>query len=195
MDTRWIGVACLVMGAALFSLATAADLPGLPAAQQLALRLIEETRDLMQAEVRERGPAAALQECSMIALGLAKQHEKEGWRIRRVSVRYRNPADRPEDYEARVLDEFAALKAKSELRVDTEHAEVVTEEGRRYLRYMKPIVMGSPVCLSCHGGPQDIPPDVKVQLQRHYPEDKATEYRVGDLRGAVSVKMPLGGGQ
>lgn len=195
MNARRIGAACLVMSAALFSLAIAADLPGLLAAQELALRLIEETRDLMQAEVRERGPAAALQECSRIALGLARQHEKEGWRIRRVSVRHRNPADAPDDYEARVLDEFAALKAKSEFRVDTEHAEVVTEEGRRYLRYMRPIVMGSPVCLSCHGGPQDIPPDVKVQLQRLYPEDKSTEYRVGDLRGAVSVKMPLGGGQ
>ena len=191
MNGRRIVFACLAMGATLLSWASAGDLPALRAARELALRIIEETRELMQVEVRARGPAGALQQCSQIALGLAKQHEKEGWRVRRVSVKYRNPADAPDAYEARALDEFAALKAKGELQVDTERAEVVTEEGRQHLRYMKPIVMGSPVCLSCHGGPEEIPPDVKAELQRLYPDDKATGYRVADLRGAVSVKIPL----
>ncbi len=195
MNGRRIVLACLAMGATLLSWAGAADLPGLRAAQELALRIIEETRELMQVEVRARGPAGALQQCSQIALGLARQHEKEGWRVRRVSVKYRNPADAPDAYEARVLDEFAALKAKGELQVDTERAELVTEQGRQYLRYMKPIVMGSPVCLSCHGGPEEIPPDVKAELQRLYPDDKATGYRVADLRGAVSVKIPLDAAQ
>ena len=195
MKKRHVGIACVVMSGALLSWATAAELPGLRAAQELALRVIEETRELMQVEVRARGPAGALQQCSKIALGLAKQHEEEGWRVRRVSVKYRNPADAPDEYEARALDGFAALKAKGELQVDTEHAEVVTEEGRRYLRYLKPIVMGSPVCLSCHGGPDEISPEVKPELQRLYPQDKATGYRVADLRGAVSVKIPLGAGQ
>lgn len=195
MRNRCIGVACVVMSGALFSLATGADLPGLRAAQELALRIIEETRDLMQVEVRVKGPAGALQQCSEIALGLARQHEKEGWRVRRVSVKYRNPADAPDAYEGGVLDEFAALKAKGELQVDTERAEVVTEDERRYLRYMKPILVGSPACLSCHGGPQDISPEVKAELERLYPEDKAVGYRVADLRGAVSVKIPLEAGQ
>ncbi len=126
MRSRYIGIACVAMAGALFSMATAADLPGLRAAQELALRIVEETRDLMQVEVRAKGPVGALQQCSEIALGLARQHEKEGWRVRRVSVKYRNPADAPDAYEAKVLDEFATLKAKGELQVDTEHAEVVT---------------------------------------------------------------------
>ncbi|MBI3779452.1 MAG: DUF3365 domain-containing protein [candidate division NC10 bacterium] len=195
MKKRHVGIACVVIGGAILSWASAADLPGLLAVQQLALRVVEETRELMQVEVRARGPAGALQQCSKIALGLAKQHEEEGWRVRRVSVKYRNPADAPDEYEARVLDEFAALKAKGELQVDTEHADVVTEEGRRYLRYMKPIVLRSPVCLSCHGQPDEISPEVKAELQRLYPQDKATGYRVADLRGAVSVKIPLGAGE
>ena len=195
MKGRRIVVACLATAATLLSWASADDLQALRAARELAVRIIEETRELMQVQVRERGPAGALQQCSEIALGLAKQHEKEGWRVRRVSVKYRNPADAPDAYEARVLEEFALLKAKGELQVDTERAEVVTEEGGRYLRYMKPIVMGSPVCLSCHGGPQDIPQDVKMELQRLYPDDKATGYQVADFRGAVSVKIPLEVGQ
>lgn len=195
MHMRAIGVVCLVIYGALFSRAAAADLPSLGQARELALRLIEETRDLMQMEVRERGPVGALQACSQIALGLAKQHEKAGWRIRRVSVNHRNPADAPDAYEAGVLDEFAALKLKGELQADTEHAAVVTEAGQQVLRYMKPIIMGSPVCLSCHGESQDIPPDVKAALRRLYPEDRATGYRVADLRGAVSLRIPVEAGR
>ena len=78
---------------------------------------------------------------------------------------------------------------------EDEAAARLKEEGRRYLRYMKPIVLGSPVCLSCHGGPDDTSPEVKAELQRLYPQDKATGYRVADLRGAVSVKIPLGAEQ
>jgi hypothetical protein len=192
MSGRNVGIACLVVSMSFLSWATASDLPEVRAARELALRLIEETREVMQVEVRERGPAAALQQCSKVALGLAKRYEKEGWRVRRVSVNYRNAADAPDDYEARVLGEFAALKARRELHIDTERAEVVVDGGQRYLRYMKPIVMGSPVCLSCHGGPGDIPPDVQVELRHLYPNDRATGYRVADLRGAVSVKLPLG---
>jgi hypothetical protein len=67
-------------------------------------------------------------------------------------------------------------------------------EGDRNLRYMMPIVLGSPVCLGSHGGPQDIAPEVRDELRCLYPDDKATGYRIGDLRGAVSVKIPQGSG-
>ena len=108
-----------------------------------------------------------------------------------MSEKYRNPADAPDEYKARVLAEFAASKARGELYADSEHAEVVPEEGRPYLRYMKPIIVESPVWLSCHGGPQDISPEVRSELQRLYPDDRAIGYRMADLRGAVSVKIPL----
>ena len=36
-----------------------------------------------------------------------------------------------------------------------------------------------------------LPPPEREELARRYPEDRATGYRVGDLRGAVSVRVPL----
>ena len=124
-----------------------------------------------------------------------REEQKEGWRIRQVSGRYRNPADGRDEYETRVLAEFAASKARGEFYADTEHVEVVAEEGRTHLRYLKPITVGSPICLSCLGGPQDISPEVRSELQRLYPDDRAVGYRMADLRGAVSAKIPLDRGR
>jgi len=111
--------------------------------------------------------------------------------VRRVSERVRNPGDTPEPYEAAVLRRFAELKARGGLGPATEHVEVVTEGGRQYLRYLRPIAIAGPVCLSCHGPTEQLGADVKTALKTFYPNDQATDYRVGDLRGAVSVKVPL----
>ena len=45
----------------------------------------------------------------------------------------------------------------------------------------------SPSCLTCHGSENDIPPVVKDHIQKLYPEDRATGYALGDVRGAFSV--------
>jgi hypothetical protein len=181
------GCACALAGAG------PADLPEYQQARTVAARIIEDTRTLLERELQARGPAAALQTCSAVALDLARRHEQEGWRVRRVSERVRNPGDTPEPYEAAVLRRFAALKAQGALAPGTEHVEVVTEAGRQYLWYLRPIAIAGPVCLSCHGPAEQLRDDVKAALRTFYPNDRATGYQVGDLRGAVSVKIPLPG--
>lgn len=181
----------LLASVALLLGAAPAELPKYREAQAIAKRIIEETRGLLFKEVGEKGPAGAIKACSAVALDLARKHEQRGWRIRRVSKKVRNPADIPDPYEVRVLDQFEALTVAGQLGPDTEHAEVVTEEGRPYLRYLKPIMIVSPICLICHGKAEDLVPEVRVQLQTLYPNDQATGYRLHDLRGAVSIKIPL----
>jgi hypothetical protein len=66
----------------------------------------------------------------------------------------------------------------------------VTEGGRETLRYLKPLVAGT-MCLTCHGQKAAIPPGVQAVLAREYPDDRATGYSAGDVRGAVSVRVPL----
>jgi hypothetical protein len=55
---------------------------------------------------------------------------------------------------------------------------------------MQPIRVQA-MCLSCHGDPAGIPAEVKEILASRYPKDLATGYKAGDLRGAVSVRIPL----
>lgn len=180
-----LGSVALLLGAASTELAEYRE------AQAIAKKIIEEAGSLLLKELSEKGPAGALKACSAVALELAQKHEQQGWRVRRVSAKVRNPADTPDPYEAYVLNWFEALKAAGQLGPDTEHAEVVTEEGKVYFRYMKPIVIAVPLCLICHGRLEDLASEVKAQLQALYPRDQATGYRLNDLRGAVSIKIPL----
>ena len=68
--------------------------------------------------------------------------------------------------------------------------EVTKETDGHYYRYAKAIRI-KPVCLSCHGSDADIKPSVKTVLAKNYPNDVATGYKLGELRGAVSIKQKL----
>jgi hypothetical protein len=48
-----------------------------------------------------------------------------------------------------------------------------------------------PLCINCHGAKENIAPEVKVILGDKYPDDRATGFKVGDVRGAISIKMTL----
>jgi hypothetical protein len=160
-------------------------------AQAIAQEVLEGTRTVLMKELAAKGAAGAIQACSAVALELAKKHEKEGWRIRRVSEKVRNPADTPDSYEARILKEFRTLKAEGRLDALTEHFAVVEENSRRYFRYLKRITIPGPLCLVCHGQAENLSAGVKSRLEELYPRDQATGYAVNDLRGAVSIKIPL----
>jgi len=67
---------------------------------------------------------------------------------------------------------------------------LASEPNGRYFRFAKAIGV-KPQCLTCHGSKNDIPSAVKQKLHQQYPFDRATDYRTGDLRGAVSIKQPL----
>ena len=49
---------------------------------------------------------------------------------------------------------------------------------------MKAIPAGA-VCLTCHGN--DIDPELKAQIDAFYPEDRATGFKLGALRGAFTI--------
>jgi len=71
-------------------------------------------------------------------------------------------------------------------------AEVVEEGGKKEFRFMKAIGM-PPLeqmpCLKCHG--ENIDPKVAAKLDELYPNDKARGYKVGDIRGAFTIRQPM----
>jgi len=54
--------------------------------------------------------------------------------------------------------------------------------------YMRAIRINMPLCLQCHGMEEDLAPDVVEQLTKLYPDDTATGFSQGDLRGAFVVR-------
>lgn len=158
-------------------------------ARDLSVHLMTNLKQHLMREVAEGGFVGAVQVCSEIGQQIpARIADSTGHSIRRVSLGYRNPADIPDDYERQKLQRFEQLNQTGELK--GEYFETVGEDSARVLRYMRPLLADG-LCLNCHGPKEEIPDEVRAALVQTYPEDRATGYQLGDVRGAVSVKIRL----
>lgn len=173
---------------------TPAEIEALTAqTRQTGLGFLRKLVGTLQMEMQLRGPEAAVQVCSEKAPQMAAQLGKEqGWSVTRVGSRVRNrQIGVPDDWEQQVLKQFAERHAAGEAFDAMEHSEVVrSPDGPPQLRYMKAIGL-QPQCVTCHGRPDQIPAAVQARLQQLYPQDQATGYAPGELRGALSIKRPL----
>jgi hypothetical protein len=147
----------------------------------------ELQRELFGA-LEEGGPLLAVDVCSVRAQEISAGQSSEGLTVRRVSLRTRNPLNRPDPYETLRLETFAAAHAAGDL--PAEEAEVVVEDEGPVLRFLRPIMIAEP-CLACHGDPGAIDPAVLELIRTRYPEDLAVGYSAGELRGAISVRVLL----
>lgn len=131
--------------------------------------------------VQTGGLEHAIEVCSVQAPYIAKQlSEETGWEIKRVSLKPRNTNSAiPDDYELSILEDFNNRLAQGEPAASITKFELVEDQ----YRFMK----AQPVeglCLNCHG--DTISPEVQQALKEHFPEDVATGYSLGDIRGAFS---------
>jgi hypothetical protein len=138
--------------------------------------------------MKEYGPEEAASVCSYQAAAIARDVEKrEGVKVKRTSLKFRNPVNAPDDYEKAVMERFEALSLEGNLPV--ERIEFREAGDARVYRYSKPIVVDQR-CLACHGEPGQIPDSVRIFLEDRYPKDRAKGYKAGDFIGIVSVMIP-----
>ncbi len=150
-----------------------------------------ELKGVLVHQMQTKGIVAAVSVCSDTAQILTKKFgELNNVVIKRVSFKNRNAANYPDAYEQMQLKEFQSMYKQGLLDDNSEFADIITENGKEYLRYMKPIFVLS-TCLNCHGSDEEISPEVKSIIAEKYPNDKAVGYKDGDLRGAVSIKRIL----
>lgn len=137
------------------------------------------------------GPVAAISVCKDKApQQAAKFSERTGWQIRRTALRLRNPANAPDDWERAQLEKFQADIAAgkpAESLAFGESLPAADGQPARY-RFAKAIPTAAE-CALCHGS--EIAPDLKAALADQYPDDQATGFAVGDLRGIFSITVPL----
>lgn len=148
-----------------------------------------ELKGHLEKAMKSGGPVSAIGVCNQIAPTVAQeQSDKHGWKVGRTSLRLRNPGNAPDVWERKVLEQFDARRAAGEDPATMAHAEVVEQDGGRTFRFMKAIPTGE-VCLKCHG--QEIPAPVGAKLNELYPEDRATGYNLGEIRGAFTITQPM----
>lgn len=142
-------------------------------------------KDELESAIKSGGPVNALQVCNVRAPVIA---EEISWEqdvlVSRTSLKYRNPDNAPAEWQTRVLEDFEAKKAAGADPATLVYSEIVGDE----YRFMKAIPTAG-LCLTCHG--TGISPEVTAELARLYPQDKATGFREGDLRGAFVVVKNL----
>ena len=152
---------------------------------------MKKLKGILIEQIQTGGVVQAVAVCSDTAQLLTNEFGVErGVFIKRVSIKNRNKNNYPDDFEKRVINRFELLKQNNELNNETEYAEIITEGDYKYLRYLKPILVQAE-CLNCHGNQTDMMPEVSNLIVQEYPQDKATGYKVGDLRGAVSIKKSI----
>ena len=161
--------------------------------RDIAAAMLKELGQTLQAAMADGGPENAIGVCKTqapeIAMKLSMKHQLK---VARVGTRARNPdMGVPNDWQTLALKQFESRLAKGDKPYDIEFIQLVKSGSYDLeLRYAKPIVL-QPMCTACHGTPEQISPEVKAKLDQLYPNDKAINYKPGELRGAVVVTRLL----
>jgi hypothetical protein len=170
----------------------AADAPAAPdwieQSRQLAQQLGGELKGELSRAISAGGPVAAVAVCKTrapeIAAGLSA---KSGAVVGRTALRVRNPANAPDELQRALLEQFSAELASGQFKGPLEAAFEINRGGQVERRYMRAIPMDA-LCLTCHG--PVLAPDLAAVIKRDYPDDQATGFEQGQLRGAFSVTWP-----
>lgn len=140
----------------------------------------------LQQALGDGGVANALEFCNIQAMpltdSLSKNYDVE---IRRASHQPRNPANRADSLEAVSIKKYiTALEANGELKP-------YTYRTHNSFIYHAPIRITGQLCLNCHGTPgKDISEKDMRVIRELYPEDEATGFSQGDLRGIWAIEFP-----
>ncbi|NWF66232.1 MAG: DUF3365 domain-containing protein [Campylobacterales bacterium] len=129
--------------------------------------------------------------CSMNAMSMtADVNKKYGSNatVKRVSLKNRNPQNRPADeIEITVLEVYEKLNAQK-----IELPEIVKKVDENRYKYFKPIKAGMDMCFKCHGDSKTLDKEAYSNIYKIYPEDKAINHKMGDVRGAFVIDIIKG---
>jgi PAS domain S-box-containing protein len=148
---------------------------------RIIARQIIETRDYMSGAVHGEPEQNYNLVPQVVATQVARRiTEGSKYYVRQVSLRYRNPENRPDDYETFMLRKLAGKPGQ-------ESSEVIESKGGKVFRFMLSMV-AEKSCLECHGAYDKAPAFVRARFPAgHY----SYNYRLGEVIGAVSVSIPM----
>jgi hypothetical protein len=168
--------------------------PWVERSRELASQLGQELKGELVKALEQGGPVAAIGVCRDRAPAIAARlSEASGARVSRTALRVRNPANAPDEVQRAVLGQFAeqlaAVPPGAPAAAGGPPEAVFEIKGpggieRRYLR----AIPTEALCLTCHG--PSLAPELAAVIARDYPQDAATGFAQGELRGAFSVVWP-----
>ena len=124
----------------------------------------------------------ALKYCNKEVEKLISKGNEKDYTIKRVSLRPRNKNNYPTLYEKEILEKFNKLSLEDNKYLALEHTEIIKDENNNNKFVYAKAIRIKEVCLNCHGS--NINNDLKKEIQKLYPDDKAINYKLNDIRGA-----------
>ena len=136
--------------------------------------------DLKQALMggMKEGPVSAITACKDKAPAITNALSVDGIEIGRTSHRLRNPANVAPDWADDILQAY--------LQESSDRTPAIVHLPDDRLGYVEPIMLQA-MCLACHG--EILSPEVATRIEAAYPDDQATGFEVGDLRGVYWVEF------
>lgn len=155
-----------------------AELAYLEKGEQITSEMQSVLMKNVQEAMQKGGPEYAVDFCNLNAIPLTDSMSNIlNATIQRKSDRNRNPNNAISSE----LDQMAWNKIKETKKP------LVQTDNNGHAFYYKPIQIGMPTCLKCHGTKEEISEGTAKIIAEKYPNDKATGYHEGDLRGMWKV--------
>lgn len=150
---------------------------------EIAQSATKELGSGLMSKMKEGGVEAAIPFCHINALPItekvAKKYQAE---IIRTSHKIRNPKNNPTQEDSEILKKFVSL-VESNTIVDP----ILKKDKDHRVVFYSPIIIQKQ-CLSCHGSPgMELAVRTDSILKTYYPEDQATGFKEGELRGLWKI--------
>jgi hypothetical protein len=122
------------------------------------------------------------QVCAPVGARAREVAAQNGWTVQQLALKNRNPANALDEDARRV---YELMERNPGIDGLWEHTTFAGTPGLRYFRR----ITVERACLACHG-PRDERP---AFVRDGYPQDRAFDFAVGDLRGLYAVFIPDSG--
>jgi hypothetical protein len=157
---------------------TEADKAKLEKAKSAQKELGKTLLNELTSATAQKGFPEAVAVCNTVAPQIAeKVHTDKGVAIGRTSFKLRNPDNKPPTWAEPFVEARAAEPT------------VMRSTAGDKLAYLAPIKMGE-LCVNCHGPADKLAEGVPEKIAELYPQDQATGFNPGDLRGWFWVEVP-----
>ncbi|MGF1635890.1 MAG: DUF3365 domain-containing protein [Cyclobacteriaceae bacterium] len=133
------------------------------------------------------GIAHAISFCNVEAISSITDSLEQAYnaKIKRTSLQVRNKSNEPDSMESDILAAYAYNLAEG-----LELNDNVQRINNETILYTKVISVDNPLCLHCHGmAGNEMKEETAKLIRQLYPNDKAIDYKMGDLRGIWSIRL------
>jgi len=149
----------------------------------ISIRAKKAIKFALQNAIKEGGLEYALEYCNLNAMPITDSVSmNDNVQIKRLAKKYRNPLNETDENESRIYKSYVMQWISGVYMYP-----MVIPGKNNHPVYFDPMLVEN-LCLNCHGKPgEEINPELTKKIAELYPNDKAIDFKVGELRGMWSI--------